>query len=47
MVSVLFMLLMATEIVYQEVTDWFSRRKEKSQEEKNPADLVGTFSRYK
>ena len=47
MVSVLFTLLMATEMVYQEVTDWISRRKEKSQDDRNPADLVGTFSRYK
>merc|ERR1712048_697874 len=36
LVSVLFSLLMATEIVYQEVTDWLSRRTEKSANEQNP-----------
>ena len=47
LVSILFLVMMAAENMYTEINVWMKRRKGKIQEEKNPAELVGTFKRYK
>ena len=45
--SVLFLMMMGIENSYNAFNKWINKRKGKSQEEKNPAELVGTFKRYK
>ena len=39
--------MMGIENLYDAAKGWWARRKGKIQEEKNPAELVGTFKRYK
>ena len=43
----MFLVMMGIENTYNAINDWIDRRKGKGQEEKNPAELVGTFKRYK
>ena len=47
LVSFLFVLMMGVENLYNMIRRWWSQKKGKVQEEKNPAELVGTFKRYK
>ena len=47
LVSVLFLVMMGIENLYNAANDWMKRSKGKGMEEKNPAELVGTFKRYK
>lgn len=47
LVSVLFLLMMTAEITCQLVTGWLADRRGRSLDEKNPAEIVGTFKRYK
>ena len=47
LVSVLFLMMMGIENSYIAINNWIEKRRGKSQEERNPAELVGTFKRYK
>lgn len=47
LVSVLFLVMMGIENSYNAINNWINKRRGKSKEEKNPAELVGTFKRYK
>ena len=47
MVSFLFMVMMAVEKVWEQLNDDYKKCSGKSQQEENPAALVGSFKRYK